>query len=68
MPPVAELKLLRSLQLTVNKRTKLLANEKAKPKPEMGKEQISKEHKTLAGREDKIKSMALKVAAQMKKR
>ena len=68
VPRVAELKLLRSLQVTVNKRTRLLADEKAKPKPEMGKEQLSKEHKALAGREDKIKSMALKVAGQMKPR
>ena len=64
---MAELKLLRSLQITVNTRTILLAVEKAKPKPEMGKEQITKEHKALAGREDKIKTMASKVAEQMSK-
>lgn len=65
VPPVAELKLLRILQLGINNRTISLAD--AKAKAAMGKDEISKQHKLLSGREDKLKGMALKIAKEMTK-
>jgi uncharacterized protein DUF4175 len=65
IPPVAELKMLRAMQLQVNRRTKLLAEEKSRGTT--SPEQLAREHKSLAGREDKVRSLTLEVARRMKR-
>jgi len=63
VPGVAELKMLRALQLQVNARTKVLDREGAMKA--LPAKQVSDEYKALTGREKKIRTLTEKLAAKI---
>ncbi len=63
VPPAAELKLLRALQIQINRRTVVLADQKAKqamPEPD-----VKAQHKKLAEREKRVETMTRQIAKRM---
>jgi hypothetical protein len=64
VPPIAELKMLRMLQLQINRRTVLLNQQEIKG--QLLDKQVNKQHKSLADRERTVKEMTKQAAKNLK--
>ena len=64
VPPAAELKMLKSLQVQINKRTVMLAEEKARRGEPT--ESLAKQHKILSDRQKKLKTITTELAKKFK--
>ncbi|MFW6132573.1 MAG: hypothetical protein ACOC8F_01655 [Planctomycetota bacterium] len=65
VPPLAELKLLRSLQIQINRRTGVVAEQAGSD--EMPPDNVAEAHRNLADRQANVEDMTRKVAEQMNK-
>lgn len=64
VPPIAELKLLRTLQRQINSRTRLVNKDQTKQTVPAG--QLAEQHKTLSKRQGKVKTMTKTLDKKMK--
>jgi len=64
VPPAAELKMLKSLQLQINNRTAMLAQEKARAG--VTSESLARQHKILSDRQKKLKTITTELAKKLK--
>jgi hypothetical protein len=63
VPPTAELKMLKSLQVQINKRTVILAGEK--PQRGAPTESLTRQHKILSDRQKKLKTITTDLAKKL---